>query len=125
MNLLKETIEDIKAAGKTPEQIAFIGSRESGHECTWAEFQLLADFEYDSGFGAQEVATDLIIVFDDGATMWRREYDGSESWEYSRPFERPKEKHPIRRLYVRSDQCGWETLADVQPMTPNKHYPER
>lgn len=114
MNFLKETIGDIETAGKTPEQIIFIGSEESGHECTWQEFLQLADFDYDAGFGAQEVATDLIIVFEDGSKMWRHEYDGSERWDYSTPFARPAEKKPINRLQVKSDQVGWRDLADVQ-----------
>lgn len=114
MNLLSETIEDIANAGKTPEQIIFIGSEQSGHQCTWAEFQVLADVEYDRGFGAQKVASDLIIAFSDGSKMWRHEYDGSERWGYSTPFEAPAKAKPINRLVVKGDQVGWRTLADVQ-----------
>ena len=114
MNLLQETIEDIGKAGKTPEQIVFIGSEKSGHQCTWEEFQVLANVEYHSGFGAQIVARDLIIVFDDGTKMWRHEYDGSECWEYSHPFKAPLKTKPINRLIVKDDQVGWESLADVQ-----------
>lgn len=114
MNLLRETIEDITNAGKTPEQIIFIGSEQSGHQCTWAEFQVLADVEYDDGYGAQKVASDLIIVFNDGSKMWRHEYDGSEQWDYSAPFEAPAETKPIKRLVVKDEQVGWETLANMQ-----------
>lgn len=114
MNLLKETIEAIGCAGKTPEQIIFIGSEESGHECTWEEFLVLADFDYNSGYGAQKVASDLIIVFSDGQKMWRDEYDGSESWAYSAPFVKEKgDKKPISRLHVTKAQIGWCTLAEV------------
>ena len=114
MNLLKETIEDIASAGKTPEQIVFIGSEQSGHQCTWQEFQTLANIDYDSSFGAQEVASDLIIVFNDGSKMWRHEYDGSENWDYSTPFVAPAEVKPIVRLTVKPGHIGWETLADAQ-----------
>ena len=113
MNLLKETTIDITDSGHTPDDIVFIGSRESGHQCTWAEFQKLADRDYDSGFGAQEVATDIEIVFSDGSTMWRHEYDGSECWHYSKPFVAPETKLPIRSLFVAPAQVGWQSLADI------------
>ena len=114
MNLLKETIDDITQSGHTPADIIFIGSERTGHSCTWDEFQSLADFEYDAGFGAQEVADDLIIVFSDGSKMWRHKYDGSENWEYSTPFVMPEDRLPITRLQVKSDQVGWRSLAEVQ-----------
>lgn len=111
MNLLQETIEDIKESGHAPEDIIFIGSETSGHACTWDEFTMLADKEYDAGFGAQKVADDLIIVFSDGVRMWRHEYDGSESWHYSRPFKMPNESKSIKNLFANG--IGWESLADI------------
>lgn len=113
MNLLKETIEDIKNSGHAPEDIVFIGSSDSGHCCSWDEFTRLANVDYDDGYGAQEVASDLIIVFGDGSSMWRQEYDGSESWAFSRPFSRPEKTKPINRLVVRIEQVGWQTLAEI------------
>lgn len=92
-NLLKETIEDIEASGHTPGEVAFIGSSDAKYRLTWDEFEKLADVEYHSGYGAAEVATDLVVRFSDGRSMWRHEYDGAERWEwdahatvdYSRP----------------------------------------
>jgi hypothetical protein len=121
-NLLAETREALANYFRKPEEIIFIGSRRSGHECTWAEFERLADTGYDAGYGAQEVASDLEIAFSDGATMHRSEYDGSEAWVYAPTFERavaggPK---PIQFLTVhqasaagRRVSCGWESLADL------------
>ena len=107
MNLLQETLDDIRRSGHKVEDIVFIGSEISGHYCTWDEYKKLADIEYDSGFGAQKVASDLVIVFNDKSKMWRHEYDGSESWCYSAPFIKPKNLKPIKRL-----QGGmWEDLA--------------
>lgn len=108
-NLLKETEADIARSGHTPEDIVFIGSEESGHSCTWAEFEAMANREYDSGFGSPEVATDLTIVFKDGQKMWRAEYDGSEWWEFSKPFVQPAEKKPITGLFGNL----WQTLASI------------
>lgn len=113
MNLLKETKEDIASSGHTPDDVVFIGSRASGHQCTWAEFEKLANREYDSGFGAQEVASDLEVVFSDGSTMWRHEYDGSECWHFSKPFVAPEKTLPIRCLFVVPPRVGWETLGDI------------
>jgi hypothetical protein len=118
VNLLKETTEAISDSGHTPEQIVFIGSRASGHECTWAEFQALANVEYDNGYGPQEVASDLEIAFTDGATMTRREYDGAEAWQFSVPFTRPSGGKPITRLIVPNGLVGWCTLAECCEVQP-------
>lgn len=111
MNLLEETRESIKESGHLPEDIVFIGSVESGHECTWDQFVTLADREYDSGYGGQEVASDLIVVFSDGQQMRRSEYDGSEWWSFFVPFKRPEERRPISRLFARG---YWGTLAGIE-----------
>ena len=108
-NLLKETIEAIENSGHTVEDIIFIGSEKSGHCCTWDEFCLLADREYDDGYGAPQVASDLIIVFKDSTKMWRDEYDGSEWWKYSKPFTMPEVKLKITRL-ICEEEIGWRSL---------------
>ena len=46
------------------------------------------DFEYDSGFGVQEIFG--IIIYDDKSWSERGEYDGSEWWEYQCLPEIPK-----------------------------------
>lgn len=111
-NLLEETTEAIRLSGHSPSDIVFIGSENTGHRCTWEEFTALANVEYDSGFGAQEVASDLIVVFSDGARMDRQEYDGSEGWSFQKPFTVPEETHAITRLVVPQEQVGWCTLAE-------------
>lgn len=99
INLLKETKLDIKNSGHSSEDIAFIGLEYSGRSCNWEEFCLLADREYDDGFGSQEVASDLIIVFSDGSFMRRTEYDGSEGWEFLSPFVKPENTLPMKSLF--------------------------
>jgi hypothetical protein len=108
--LITETKEAIKRSGHKIADIIFIGSEVSGHSCTWKEFEQLANFDYDSGFGSQEVATDLIIVFSDGAKMWRDEYDGSEGWAYSSPFKMPTKFKPITTL------CNGDSWASIEEM---------
>ena len=112
-NLLQETLEAIKASGHTSDQIVFIGSQRSGHSCSWAEFEALADVEYNAGFGSSQVAIDLIIVFSDGQKMWRGEYDGSEWWEYGTPFVPPRESKPILSLMAPESRVGWCSLAEI------------
>lgn len=115
MNLLAETTEAITDSGHTTADIVFIGSRGSGHRCTWGEYTRLADVEYDAGFGAQEVASGLEIVFSDGSGMWRHEYDGSEGWAYRQPFVEPTASKSIVRLTVGgTDQIGWAVLGELQ-----------
>ena len=112
-NLLQETIQGIEDSGHEVQDIVFIGSVVSGYSCTWDDFLLLADVEYDSVFGAQEVAYDLTIVFKDGSTMWRNEYDGSEWWEYSKPVETHEEQKQILKL----TGGAWSSLAELHKDT--------
>lgn len=109
-NLYEETMEDIKDSGHKISDIIFIGSEKTGHQCTWDEFKELSNVDYDSGFGGQKVASDLIIVFSDGLKMWRGEYDGSEWWEYSTTFQVPKNRKKITNLFA---EIGWNTLSDL------------
>lgn len=97
-NLLQETIEVIQNHDKSPEDIVFIGSTESGHSCTWEQFNWLADFEYDNGFGGQEIPPDLNIIFSDGSWLERGEYDGSEWWAFKQTPKIPQKQHPIIKL---------------------------
>lgn len=103
INLLQETIKATYTSGHTLGDITFIGSPETGHRCTWPEFQTLADIGYDEGFGRQNVARDLAIVFTDGSRLARHDYDGQESWKLIKTFRMPDQVHPIVSL-VRSDR---------------------
>jgi len=118
-NLLAETILAIKDSGHKVSDIIFIGNEE-GYCCEWSEYKKLANISYDSGFGSASVATDLKIVFKDGATMYRGEYDGSEWWEYSRPFNIPEKSKPIKRLV--GDY--WPSLENLQDDDDDHHNPE-
>ena len=86
-NLLKETLEALWQHGKKSSDVKWCGT-ENGW-CTWDEFAAVADVEYESGYGATKVAKDLVIV---GEDWWleRREYDGSEWWEFKTLPTKPK-----------------------------------
>lgn len=127
MNLKNETTEAVASSGHTPDQIIFIGSEKTGHRCTWEEFCKLADREYSSGYGASEVAKDLVVVFEDSQKLWRGEYDGSEWWEFSKPFEMPAESHPIETLFAADKECvGWCDLSELNAiaLAPGSAVPD-
>ena len=114
-NLLEETLERMKGVGLGPEDIVFIGSADNEYSMSgWREFEALADVEYDDGYGAPEVATDLEIRFQDGTHFVRAEYDGSERWDAVIPRVNPESStKPITRLTVTPREIGWATLAEM------------
>ena len=107
MNLLKETLAEIESLGKTPKDIVFIGnvdsrnafSVEEHYYCSWDEFVVLADREYDSGYGSAQVPLDLKIVFDDNTWFERYAYDGRECWVYQELCSVPTEVKQIKNLF--------------------------
>lgn len=112
-NLYKETIEILKHNKKTKEDILV---------CQGEDFQIPLELfwdlakqtDYDDGYGAREVARDLVLI---GVDFWlsREEYDGSEWWEYrEQPKPKPTLNTSITRLSVHgSDYVGWVTLKEL------------
>lgn len=88
-NLLQETIKAIYTSGHTLQEVAFIGSPETGNRCTWRKFEKIADVDYDEDFCLQNVACDLVIGFTDGARLVRFDCDGQESWKLIKPLRMP------------------------------------
>ena len=95
MNLLTETLDDMKEIGKTPDDVVYVKlTKNSGF---WREFdesypdEIFIDFdtfkelanrEYDNGYGSNNVNQSTAILFNDNTVMHRWEYDGAEGWEY-------------------------------------------
>ena len=121
-NLLKETITAIIDSGHIPNDIIFIGSEKSGHECVLEQFEQIANFNYYSGCGGQEIAQDLTIVFSDGRKLWRGEYDGSEWWEYSTVFKKPAITLPLIHL-MSPNGDSWCDLKEFNPIISNDITP--
>ena len=88
MNFLEETKSAIRESEHLIEDIMFIGSNDGKYRMKWYEFDVKANFDYDNGFGWQEIPENLIIYFKDGTYIFRNEYDGSEWWEciVKKPF---------------------------------------
>ena len=80
-NLLKETKETLELHSKTFDDVIFVGDDFTHTKMTVKEFLEHANFEYDDGYGLEEINTNLILV---GKDFWleRNTYDGSEWWEY-------------------------------------------
>jgi len=117
-NLLQETIKKLKEYQKTERDILWVGSEDFGW-FTWEDFKKLADTEYNSGHGTQEVASDLLIV---GKDFWleRRDYDGAEWWEFKTMLCKPKNYRKPIALTVKQakekfgeDVRGWATLKEL------------
>ena len=115
-NLKIETLKALEEAGKTINDILWIGCEEFMIDID--EFWKLADTEYYSGFGGQEVASDLIIV---GDNWWleRDKYDGVEWWVYKCKPSTPLKKRDCTALTTRQLPQGvykWGTLKELNPI---------
>jgi len=90
MNLLSETLLIIKEHNKKESEILWVGTRQEFTD--WETFKKYADFDYNEGFGAEEINGSLLIVAND---WWleRHEYDGSEWWEFKTLPQQPPIKN--------------------------------
>ena len=81
INLKDETLEILNKYGKTWDDVEWVGSVNWNLTVDKNQFLILADREYNNGYGGNEVSPDLVVV---GKDFWleRHEYDGSEWWEY-------------------------------------------
>lgn len=108
MNLLTETLEILAEHGKGMSDIIVICGDD--FQITKDNFMKCADVEYDSGYGAAEVAPDLKLI---GEDFWleRAEYDGSEWWEYKTI---PEFEHLPEKTVKRVLGGMWESLSELQ-----------
>jgi hypothetical protein len=115
MNLYNETMESLEAHGKTFDDVVAVCGEK--FQITKDDFVKYSKTEYDDGYGAPEVAEDLLII---GADFWleRHEYDGSEWWEFKQmPIYKNLPFKPITALTINQAHangvdcsCGWEKL---------------
>ena len=107
-NLLKETLAALDTYGYTVDDIEAVFG--GAFAIPIDEFVELAKAtDYNAGYGAPEVATDLTVLMKDGSWYSRGEYDGSEWWQYNR---RPSPPADVRHVTRLTAKCiGWEPLA--------------
>ena len=80
INFLEETTDFLAEHDKSWNDVHFIRTNEVQVKDI-EKFKKSMDFEYDNGYGSEEIPLDLVVV---GKDWWleRHEYDGSEWWEY-------------------------------------------
>ena len=88
INLKDETLEILDEHGKTWDDVEWIGSVRRNLTIDKNQFLILANREYNNGYGGNEVSLDLVVV---GKDFWleRHEYDGSEWWEFKQLPKKP------------------------------------
>ena len=112
-NLKEETEEVLEENKRSWDDIIWIGSQYGYIDVE--DFKDAADQDYDSGFGEQEVAKDLIIVGRD-FIMKRTEYDGSESWDMEMHDQHIKPKsriHDPKLFRFEGGVPGEDSLGDL------------
>lgn len=107
-NLLKETEEILKQNDIEITDILWIGSSKDDFYIPLEHALELMNVEYHSGFGAPEIAEDLIVV---GKNWWleRHEYDGSEWWEFKHMPTKPTESKTLNHVAGGK----WNTLNEI------------
>lgn len=102
-NLLAQTRAILEEHGKSPAdvrhvsvdaRVSYYDERFKAATGSWADFERLADIEYDDGYGGANIAETLVVVGDD---WWleRGEYDGSEWWEFKTKPGVPDNAEPL------------------------------
>ena len=112
MNFKDETLLAIEESGHKEQDVLFVGSRDGRYRVSLEKFKELADFEYDNGYGGQEIVSDLIVYFKDKTYLYRGEYDGKEWWEYPKPLNY-SEKDEYKSFSKLKANIGWETVAKI------------
>lgn len=105
-NFLEETIKDLESEGINPEiEEVWVVDTNLKRKMSWSRFKQLANFEYDSGFGAEKINVYLQIQ---GKDWWmeRHEYDGSEWWEFKRQPVLPESTAEVALYFYRSSDVG-------------------
>ncbi len=118
MNLLKETLQQLQDNNLNESDVLWCGSKQFGY-FTWEDFKSLANIDYNNGYGSPEVAEDLMIATKEGFFK-RREYDGSEWWEYITIPKKPEKYKKPTALTINQAifnglnvSCGWEDLVSL------------
>ena len=108
MNFLKETIGELKRHNKKFKDVLWIGNND--FQITKEQFRELANYNYDTGYGLEEVPLDLLVV---GGNWWmeRHEYDGSEWWEFKKLPKKPS-KIKILKWLIRGQGKDYFGVGD-------------
>lgn len=108
-NLYQELLEELNQHGKSIEDIIWVGTNKERVDVD-KFLEIAKKTDYDSGFGSQKIAKDLLIV---GLDWWieRNEYDGSEWFEFKSLPKIPDQTMKIKRLW--KEDKRWATLREI------------
>lgn len=116
INFGKETRNTLNYYGFTINDISWIGTRE--FKVPIDEFFRLANNTmYDNGYGIAAIPLDLFIVMKDGSYFERREYDGSEWWQYINVVKEPQVTFNFRSTVILFNNNNTENLIDYVDTT--------
>lgn len=103
-NFKQETLEELSEHGLRWEDVEFVQTDKIRVKDK-NKFLEQMDFDYDDGFGSQEIPSELVIV---GKDWWleRHEYDGSEWWEFKRLPIKLKEENDV--FFIRNNFGEYE-----------------
>jgi hypothetical protein len=120
-NVVSEIINEITQQGFETKDISWIGSKDGQFAMSYDDFYMkFGNMEYDNGFGAQELASDLVMVMKDNSYFDRDEYDGAEGWTYNKPPQKQKDSKTMEHICVKEvSEIGWRDLKDLNKETTN------
>jgi hypothetical protein len=125
MNLFEETKKALQEKGNhTFDDIASIQAGDIRISVDHF-IKLAKDTNYDSGYGSQIVADDLMIIMKDGSRYERGEYDGAEWWEFVpiiKPLDTPCQDDSIKTLMGTKPGQWWSSLEQLN--FPREEEPE-
>ena len=120
MNLKEETLNVLHNHGKHKADVKYVCGED--FQISLGQFWELSDTEYDSSYGAPEIAQDLMLIGDD-FWMERGEYEGAELWDFhTMPDTTGLPIREITALSVRQynaickpeyGKICWETLSEL------------
>lgn len=113
-NLFEETVRVLAHHNKFWKDISWVGGNDFYIDLA-TFINVAKETNYDNGFGAQEIAEDLVIAFNDGSWLSREEYDGSEGWRYNYYPQKPSKKFEGENCKLRcSEGCYfWGSLSEI------------
>lgn len=118
-NLWQETIEVLKAWENTFDDVIAIYGDD--FQISKENFKEVAQkTDYDSGYGAPKIATDLTIL-GTNFIMAREDYDGAENWQYIViPDISRLNKKILNVKALATDRIGWEKLKEINNLSEVK-----
>lgn len=112
-NFKEETLKKIKDVGYELKDVIFIGSDDGKYRMSVEKFLEFSDFEYNNDFGATNIATDLIVYFNDNSYMIRETNDNFEWWEYVKLIKYTAEDNFENFNILGGKGHYWETVEEM------------